>query len=113
MYRLRVLDTKTVLAEGLMETIIDFDKNNMANVLEKAETPNERRHDFTQKDIYILAFTDDDMLAGYLECVPCVKDGEETYLTSMQIDRRHRQSILISQILLRAKRDLMRRSLTN
>jgi predicted acetyltransferase len=115
MYRLRVMETKEVLAEGLMEEIIAFDRKNMTDVLESAYADfNEavRRQNFSQNEVFIMAFTDDNQLAGYLEYGPGQRDGEEMYITSMQIDRRFRQSLLISQLLLQAKRDLLRHSFT-
>jgi hypothetical protein len=113
MYRLRVVDNKTVLDEGLLEIIVEFDKKNMADVHRKTNAPLDeeiRRRNITQNGVFILAFTVDERLAGYLEYGQCQKNGEEMFITSMKIDRRHRQSILISQILLQAKRDLLRRS---
>lgn len=115
MYKLRVLDTKMVLDEGLMDVIIAFDKENMTEILQRSGTSFDeevRRSNFTHEEVFILAFTEDNKLAGYLEYGPCREKGEEIYITSMQIDRRYRQSLLISQILLQAKRDLMRRSFT-
>lgn len=115
MYKLRVLDTKMVLEEGLMDVIIAFDKENMTEILQKSGTSFDeevRRSNFTHEEVFILAFTEDYKLAGYLEYGPCRQNGEEIYITSMQIDRRYRQSLLISQLLLQAKRDLMRRSFT-
>lgn len=80
MYRLRVVDSKTVLDEGLLEIIVEFDKENMANVHGKENAPLDeeiRSRNFTHNEIFILAFTVDDRLAGYLEYGPCPKTGKK------------------------------------
>ncbi|MCW3490586.1 hypothetical protein [Dethiobacter alkaliphilus] len=102
MYRLRVLDAKAVHTEGLMEMIVELDKYS-----DQPFTKQISQTTVSADEVYILVLTEDDRLAGYLQCGPLGKDSEHCG-SSMKIDRRQGQSILISQLLLRAKKDLLR-----
>ena len=101
MYRLRVLDAKTVRTEGLMEMIVELNEHN-----EQPLTAQMNRRNVTADEIFILVLTETNRLAGYMQCRVCY-DGGDRSVSSMQIDRRHGQSILISQLLLGAKKDLL------
>ena len=94
MYRLKVLNAEAVRSEGLMEMITELEEYN-----EQASQEQKRSDSGTAEDIYIVVLTETNQVAGYLQC------GSGS--GSMKVDRRHGQSILISQLLLRAKKDLM------
>lgn len=90
-----------MIDSGLAEQIIQFDKTNMAPILEKAgiDFPEEKRRRGLQSDpTFIIAF-DDQSIAGYLEYLRSWNDPNYIYIGSIQITEKHRNTRLILELI--------------
>jgi ribosomal protein S18 acetylase RimI-like enzyme len=101
MFEVRILRGREVLADGLVEQIVEFDRRNMRHVWEHAgmEYPEENRRKGLESDpTFVIAF-DGAGIAGYVEYLWSWNDPRYIYVGSLQIDERHRHSTLLLQLL--------------
>ena len=94
---LRVFRGEQSIDSGLAERIVEFDRENMRPVLEKAglEFPEEnRRKGLESNPTFIIAF-DGRAIAGYIEYLRSWNDPNYIYIGSVQIEKRYRNSRLI------------------
>lgn len=99
--RIEVLNGKQVLASGLVERIIAFDKLNMRSVFEQAGIPfpeENRRTGLHSDPTFIFAF-EGDAIAGYIEYLRSWNDPDYLYVGSIQIAKQHRNTRLILRLL--------------
>jgi ribosomal protein S18 acetylase RimI-like enzyme len=92
---------KEINDSGLDEQIIEFDRINMKPILEAAgiEFPEERRREaFTGNSTFIIAF-DHQRIAGYIEYRRSWNDADYIYISSIQIDKKYRNTSLIIELL--------------
>lgn len=112
MHFLRRIDSQTLFREKLDNAIIAFDKRNMKEVLEKANIPfpeDKRRKGFENNPTFIIAFSKRNKIIGYLEYCPSWDSKDDIYISSLQIERRHRNGFLTAELLLEAENDLLKR----
>jgi ribosomal protein S18 acetylase RimI-like enzyme len=98
---LRIVKGQQLIDSGLGEQIIEFDKQNMKPILEKAgiEFPEEkRRKGLRSNPTFIIAF-DGRSLAGYLEYLRSWNDPNYIYVGSIQIDEKYRNTRLILELI--------------
>jgi hypothetical protein len=94
---LKILKGRQLIDSGLAEEVIEFDRENMRPVFEKAgiEFPEERRRRGLLSDpTFIMAF-DGPAIAGYLEYLRSWNAPAYIYVGSVQIERRRRNSSLL------------------
>jgi len=94
---LKILKGREMIESGLAEEIIEFDRENMRPVFEKAgmEFPEEKRRRGLQSDpTFIIAF-DGQTIAGYIEYLRSWNDPRYIYIGSVQIEKSRRNSSLI------------------
>ena len=94
---LKVLGGREVIESGLAEEIIEFDRENMRPVFERAgiEFPEEKRRRGLQSGpTFIVAF-DGRAIAGYLEYLRSWNDPNNIYVGSVQIAEPYRNTRLI------------------
>lgn len=106
---IKVFGGRQVIDSGLAERIIEFDKENMRPVFEKAglEFPEvKRRKGLQSNPTFIVAF-DGQVIAGYIEYLRSWRDPDYIYVGSVQIEKGYRNSRLILLLL-----DRFRASLT-
>ena len=87
---------------GIVESIIELDRRNMASVLQKAgvEFPEEkRRRGFERPLLLLCAFDAEERLLGYLEICRDWDDPRAIYFSSLQIVPELRGSSLFGQLL--------------
>jgi ribosomal protein S18 acetylase RimI-like enzyme len=85
------------MGSGLAEEVIEFDRQNMRPIFEKAgiEFPEEKRRRGLESDpTFIMAF-DGRAVAGYLEYLRSWNDHDYIYVGSVQIEKRYRGARLI------------------
>jgi ribosomal protein S18 acetylase RimI-like enzyme len=98
---LKVLSGRELMDSGLAEEVIEFDRENMRPILEKAgaEFPEEKRRKGLQSDpTFIIAF-DGQAIAGYLEYLRSWHDPDYIYIGSIQLAKRYRGARLILRLL--------------
>lgn len=94
---IRILGGREVIESGLAEELIEFDRENMRPVFERAgiEFPEEKRRRGLQSDpTFIIAF-DGQRIAGYIEYLRSWNDPRYIYVGSVQIEKSRRNSSLI------------------
>jgi ribosomal protein S18 acetylase RimI-like enzyme len=97
----RIFKGREIIDSGLGERIVEFDRENMRPVLEKAglEFPEEkRRRGLLSGPTFVVAFDGED-IAGYVEYLRSWNDPEYIYVGSIQIAPRHRNTRLILELL--------------
>ncbi len=98
---LKVLSGGQLLDSGLAERVVEFDRENMRRVFERAgiEFPEERRRrGLASGPTFVMAFDGPD-IAGYLEYLRSWNDPRLIYVGSVQIAPRHRNSPLLLALL--------------
>lgn len=111
MHFLRRIDSQVLFREKLDDAIIAFDKRNMKEILKKANIPfpeEKRRKGFKNNPIFIIAFNKRNRIIGYLEYCPDWGSKDDIYISSLQIDKSHRNGFLIAELLLEARNDLLK-----
>jgi len=102
-WTVRALATREVVSQGLHDAIVEFDKQNMGVILAEAGLPfpeAKRRKAFEVDGIFIVAFTSDQHIVGYLEFCPdweCPED--DIYISSLQITLEHRKGVLLRRLI--------------
>jgi len=94
---IKILSGREMIESGLAEEIIEFDRENMRPVFEKAgiEFPEEKRRKGLQSNpTFIIAF-DGQAIAGYIEYLRSWNDPRYIYVGSVQIEKSRRNSSLI------------------
>lgn len=111
MHFLRRIDSQVLFREKLDDAIIVFDKRNMKEILEKANVPfpEEKRRKGFEKATFIVVFNERSEIIGYLEYCPSWDSEDDIYISSLQIEKKHRNSLLLARLLLKAKNDLLKR----
>ena len=98
---LKIFKGREVADSGLGERVVEFDKENMRAVWERAgmEFPAARRRKGLESNpTFIVAF-DGDRLAGYLEYLRSWNDPRYIYVGSIQISEPYRNTRLILMLL--------------
>jgi len=98
---LKIIKGREVIDSGLDEQIIEFDKVNMQHILEKArvEFPEEKRRlSFEGNPTFVIAF-DNQRITGYIEYRRSWEDENYIYISSIQIDKKYRNTRLILSLL--------------
>lgn len=111
MHFLRRIDSQVLFREKLDDAIIAFDKRNMKEILKKANIPfpeKKRRKGFKNNPTFIIAFNKRNKIIGYLEYCPSWDSKDDIYISSLQIDKSHRNGFLIGELLLEARNDLLK-----
>ncbi len=99
--KLRVLKNQLGFDSDFIEQIIEFDKANMQSVLEEAgiDFPEEnRRRGFENNPTFIIA-ANGGKIIGYLEYTRSWNDADYIYISSIQIDKKYRNSRLILRLI--------------
>jgi ribosomal protein S18 acetylase RimI-like enzyme len=94
---LKILGGRQLIDSGLVEEIIEFDRENMRPVFERAgiEFPEEKRRRGLRSDpTFIIAF-DGRAITGYLEYLRSWNDPRYIYVGSVQIEKSRRNAGLI------------------
>ena len=95
---------------NLVEKIIEFDKENMKEVLERASLPfdeERRRLNFANDDTLIIIEEDTGEIIAYLEYGVKENSLDSYYIVSLQIRDNYRNSfIIMANLLFKAKKDL-------
>ena len=97
---LKVIKGRQLIDSGLAEEVIEFDRNNMRPIFEKAgmEFPEEKRRKGLRSDpTFIVAF-DGPAIAGYLEYLRSWNDTNNIYVGSIQIGEKYRNARLILEL---------------
>ncbi len=113
MHFLRRIDSQALFKEKLDDAIIVFDKRNMKEILEKANIPflEEKRRKGLKAIInstFTVAFNERSEIIGYLEHCRSWDSKDDIYISSLQIEKRYRNSFLSAKLLLEAKNDLLK-----
>lgn len=95
MHSLRRINSQVLFREKLDDAIIAFDKRNMKEILEKAT--------------FIVAFNERNKIIGYLEYCPSWDSEDDIYISSLQIEKKHRNGLLLARLCLEAKNDLLQK----
>ena len=101
MLELKVFKGREIFDSGLVEPIVEFDKQNMKFVREKAgiEFPEEKRRlGLLRNPTFVIAF-DNQKIAGYIEFCRDWENENYIYISSIQIDKKYRNSRLILALL--------------
>lgn len=98
----RTLRTAELVAQGLHEAIVAFDRRNMGAVLAQgAAFPEERRRKAFEVDgLFIVVLDGDQNVLGYVELCPdwdCPE--EDIYISSLQIAPAHRRGTMLRCLL--------------
>lgn len=99
--KLRVLKDRRDFDAAFIEQIIEFDKANMRSVLNEAgiDFPEEnRRRGFENNPTFIIAASGGKII-GYLEYTRSWSDADYIYISSIQIDKKYRNSKLILRLI--------------
>ena len=93
---LKIFTGPELLASGLADEIIEFDRSNMRPIFEKSgiEFPEEKRRKGLEGTKLIVAF-DGPAIAGYLQYQRSWNDANYIYLSSVQIKERYRGGRLL------------------
>ena len=106
---IKAITGKEALETGLAEQILEFDRENMREILSQAgiDFPEEkRRKGFENNPTVIIAF-ENETIVGYLEYCRNWGDPEQIYFSSLQIDPRHRRGFVLAKLIGKAKEYLM------
>lgn len=112
MLQIRKMDTEKIKEEGLIDVIIDFERENLHKVLAKADVPfdeERRRKCFEREMVVIMAFNEEQKLVGYLDFGPHQKRPKEIYVYSLQIAEDYRNGLIIYKLLQEVKKELLQR----
>jgi GNAT superfamily N-acetyltransferase len=99
--KLKILTGRELIDSGLAEEVIEFDRENMRPIFEKAgiEFPEEKRRKGLHSDpTFIMAF-DGPAIAGYLEYLRSWHDPDYIYVGSIQLAKRYRGTGLMLKLL--------------
>ena len=94
---IKILGGRELIESGLAEEIIEFDRENMRPVFERAgiEFPEEKRRRGLQSDPTFLIAFDGRTIAGYIEYLRSWNDPRYIYVGSVQVEESRRNSSLI------------------
>lgn len=112
MFQIRKTNTKKIREEGLINSIIDFEKENLQKVLTEAGVPfdeERRRKNFEREMIVLMAFNEEQKLIGYLDFDLHRKSLKEIYINSLQIAEGYRNGQVIFKLMLEARKELLHR----
>lgn len=98
---LTIIKGREIIESGLAEEILKLDRKNMQPILRAAgiDFPEEkRRAAFLGDSTFIIAF-EDQKIAGYIEYRRSWNDPDYIYISSIQIDKKHRSTGLILKLI--------------